>query len=270
MGEASSEPGLPNQTAVPAGEPAPLEYGPRQSPTGRWIQRASICLLLVGVAASAWHWWPAVNRWYALARLRQAVLNATVASNGPVITATSAERRDQWNDKEWSRRADDRLWQEANAKLHPELPRDRFGCLLFMHERVAPTGEHRLVMLDYFPMATPKWAYVQVDVRLFDPGSMLHPQLKDVTVHQVQGTRIDGTVPGWPGAMSVLAQVDWGHSFELSVGRPDPADASQFLFDYTLDGHAGQIIGKLISGDSVSFRTADGSPVPINIPKPKK
>ena len=248
---------------------APLEYAAAGQGRRRWAWWLAALALGLGATAAGRHWGSGLDRWQSLVRLRHAVLNATVAGYGPAVVVTPADTPDAWLNGLPAHAPDDRLWRRARARLVAPLARDPGPpVLLFMHERTAPSGGRRVVVAELSPIAFDDFAHLSLYVRLFEPGTVLHPAFHEVRVGPVVGLRIDGTIPGFPGVRCALAQLPWGHTFDLSPGRPDPTDASQFQFDYTLDGRPGRVIGRLGDDDGLAFRTADGSALPIAIGPP--
>ena len=248
----------------PVTSPSTLQYasGRRRRRWGRWT---ALAVLVVGTGAAVWHWRADLDRWQSLVRLRHAVLTGNVTFDRPAVSQAPSDTEDGWLAQTIAHLPDARLWWQAQADLVPALARGEPGppTLLFLHGRTTPAGVARAVVVHASPMSTRDAAYLSLYVRLFDPGTIAHPGFREVIIGPVHGMKIDGTIPGFPGVRLALSRIAWHHAMTLSVGRPDPSDASQFLIDYTVDDHAGQIVGRLNDDDGLTFRTADGTPLPL-------
>jgi hypothetical protein len=224
-------------------------------------------ILISAAAAGAWRWWPALDRWQSKVRLRHAVMSGVVSTTDgrPAVLLSAGESPDQWLNGTFNRCPDMALFARAQAGLIPPLARETGPALLFLHDRITPDGHHRVVRIGYSPLSDGDRAYVALDVRLFDPGTLWHPNFANISISRADGLPVSATVPGYPGMILRFARIYHGHSFDLSVGRPDATDDSQVLFDYAVDGRPVRLICRICDGDTVSFRAADGSSLPIAV-----
>ena len=133
------------------------------------------------------------------------------------------------------------------------LPAGRqYNRLVFLHSRTSPNGTERLVEVGVSMSWSPREVGLTARVRLFEPGSLLHPHLKVVPVanrREADG----GIIPSWPGGVFKLYDIPYGHTTTLYAAQPHPDDASAFLIPYVLDGQKGMIRGRLLDGDRVVF-----------------
>ncbi len=247
----------------------PLEYANAPSVYRRRVRWAVVVAILLLVAGYGWRRWPQFRGWLSLAELRHRVLTSAVAATQPAVAMTPTDSPDSWLNALIAKAPNDAVWRQAQAFLIPPLAREPGPpVLLFLHERDTSAGLQRAVSLHLSPMCGPDLAYLSLYVRLFDPGTLMHPVLREISVGPVRGLKVDGTIPGFPGVRLGLARIPWGHSFDVAPAQPDSADPSQFTVSYTLDGHPAQLVGRLDDDGGLTFRTSDGSALPVAVPSP--
>jgi hypothetical protein len=231
----------------------------------------SLLLLILGVAAIiAYRHRREITDWASLARLRHRALTYQSALGTTVMSQLPADTAQTWGGTSAARyREFDATWVEVEQKLVPP-PRLSPMSLsspvtVFLHERVSPAGNRRVVAVHLSETWFPDGTRITVDVRLFDPGTLRNPRFREITVKETEDLRVSGRIPGFPGTIYDLATVSWGSDFRLFAGRADPNDPSRFTIDYLHDGAAGSFVGRLNDDDSVSFQSADGRRLPVEL-----
>jgi hypothetical protein len=250
--------------------PQPLEYAKRPSRSRRRVFW-SLLLLVVAVAAIVGHRHRReITDWASLARLRHRALTYQSAPGTVVMSQLPADTAQTWGGTSAARyREFDATWVEVEQKLVPPpgVSQVWFSSpvTVFLHERVSPAGSRRVVAGHLSETWFPDGTRINVDVRLFNPGTLRDPRFREITVKETKDQRGNGTIFGFPGTVDDLGTVSWGSDFRLFAGRADPNDPSRFTIDYLHDGVAGSFVGRLNDDDSVSFQSGDGRRLPVEL-----
>jgi len=125
-----------------------------------------------------------------------------------------------------------------------------------MHERVSPSGNHRLVVVtaplsvqpgdgdrDVDPLGV--WDVNPVDVSVVTPATW--------------GSDIV-EAPQWPHGLLETNALSEARRFSIFPGIPDPRDASHFTIRFDGDGSVGTIEGWLRDDDTVTFKVVGAPP----------
>jgi hypothetical protein len=247
--------------------PQPLEYAKRPPRTRRRVVWPLLLLILGISAIFGYRHRREITEWASLVHLRHRALTYRSALGTVVMSQLPADTAETWSGTVGVRyRGPDATWDEVEQRLVPPLRVSRgSGVTLFLHERVSPTGNRRVVLVQLARTRFPEGPSINVDIRVFDPGTPRNPRFRELTVKEAKGMRVSGRIPGFPGVIYDLASVSWGSDFRLFAGRADPNDRSRFTIDYLHDGAAGSFVGRLNDDDSVSFQSADGRRLPVEL-----
>jgi hypothetical protein len=251
-----------NSQAPP--QPRTLGYAkpPRWS-RRKWLRRAAL-LVLAGAVVFLFTRRHEVADWVSRVRLRRAALAHSVNPDAAVMTQLPTDTAGTWGKNPSQYAAPDPMWLEVQRRLVPAPQTAGSSVNVFLHERVSPAGNRRVVAVNLATASYPDGPVVLIDIRLFDPGSPLNPRFRELKVADVKGV---STIPRFPGGIFSLAFVPWGSDFRLYPGRPDPADRSRFFIPYDHNGTSGEFVGQLGDDDSVRFHDANGDPLPKQFPR---
>ena len=247
--------------------PHALGYARRPKFSHRWLIYGTVFLVGAVAAAALFRWRHELGEWFSLVRLRHAAITYVNASAVAPMTQLPTDNARSWGSTTAARYAGlDAIWQEVDSRLIPRLRATRGSSVtLFLHERVSPSGNRRVVAVNLSPSWGDDGSHIDVDIRLFEPGTMLHPRFRELTVRETPDLPVFGHIPGFPGACCMLATVPWGSEFRLYPGRADAYDRSRFIIDYVHNGVRGSFIGELGDDDAITFRSNDGKRLPIQL-----
>ncbi len=211
--------------------------------------------LVVAAAAIGWRWGPDLAR--------REVLAAPTGVGRPAVVVTPTETLAPWVDSlTWATAHP--LWLRVRPQVAPVQAGEWLPVVpLFMQQRRTASGSRLLVVLYAEPDAGQDGLCINLFVRLFDPGTFLHADFRELPVRPAVGLAADGPIPGSPGARYVLANLPWAREFSLSVAQADPSNPSQVLLSYTLQGAAHRIVARLRDDQGFTFCTDDGTALPI-------
>ena len=117
-----------------------------------------------------------------------------------------------------------------------------FGAVIFLHERISPSGHHRLVFVRYFPETdTFTSSFIQgynIEQLVLTPQTLTHPVVFAPRTYVI---RVLSGVPAHPPLVRMYG------------GQPDPADPSHFTVRYQMWGKEDVIDGRLDDQDQVTL-----------------
>jgi hypothetical protein len=253
-----------------AQDPQTLEYEPQ--PPGRrarkWLVRIALFLVAVIAVEAGLYYYRDVSNWIALVRLRHEVMTHTLPARTPILTQMPSDSPANWLKLLSAHYGGiDPIWTafERHLSHQPQAAPGSRGTV-FLHGMRTPSGRRRVLAMHSTPAYAPaNGVWMVVDVRLFDPGTFVHPRFGELTVKDGD-LYVRGSIPDFPGICTSLGTVPWGSSFQLFAGQIDPADPSRFTIGYILNGKPGKFIGQLHDDDSISLRDANGTALPEHFP----
>jgi hypothetical protein len=224
-------------------------------------------LLAAGLVHNRWR---SITHWYELVRLRHSAMTHTVSAGDIMMSQSPGDTRESWGDTISSRYARfDRLWRETEDRLVPSLPvRPGSSVTLLLHEVRSPAGHRRIIAVNLSPSWASAGTMLAIDIRLFEPGTIMSPRFVELQVKEREGEPVRGHIPGFPGSCMSLATICWGNNFTLYAGQADPKNGSRFIIPYDINGTPGQFIGQLMDDDSVSMTCSGGEKMPKRFDPP--
>jgi hypothetical protein len=116
------------------------------------------------------------------------------------------------------------------------------GAVIFLHERVSPSGNRRLVFVRYFPetdtFTSSFIAGYNVEQRALTPATWTHPVLFSPRPYLID------VLSGWPGHPPQV---------RMCAGQADPQDQAHFTVRYRMWGQEDVIDGRLDDRDEVTL-----------------
>lgn len=112
----------------------------------------------------------------------------------------------------------------------------------FLHERVPPRGDRRLVAVDLFTTTIMPNKVMSFSATAIDPSSAVHGPSALITL-----TRGDG----------VTVTLQPGDTFRVFAGQPDPDDVSHFTIDYLVNDTRHTVDGWLVDDGMVRIEARD-------------
>lgn len=240
-----------------------IAYGTQPRRSRRFMVSVFACLL---AAASVMYWkGEAIFRWWRMVQIRHQVLVCSIPQDTVLARVGPSDTRQSLLKSLWAQPPLNLPARQGMRGLITPTPTsdNGFPWVVLLHERWTPSGKHRLVLVEASATLIPDATHVNLALRMFDPGSFLHPTFTPLQSAPPKDMKLAGVMSGLEVVLPRLATVPYGSSFELLSGRPDPNDASAFLFDVRLEKRTITIKGRIADDDSFSLSAADGSPLPL-------
>lgn len=236
--------------------PRQLEYAP--PPAWHRTRRFRVVLALVIVAAVAWsahRWGPRALERANLLTLQRRCMNHIWPADA---TAFQQDASVSFATQPWKLRPTYSIPQPwtnyYNQYFRDRNPADNRRLkqshgTLFLHRRVSPAGNERIVAVELAVSWFPEATLLQADKRLVRPATLTSDPV------EVWGGTHAGDMdhPNLIGARQTLMMIDYGKDVRLQHGRPDPNDQTHFTIDCLIDGTTVTIDGWLRDDDTVKL-----------------
>lgn len=217
--------------------PPPISYE-KTTRWRSWARQATLPLIVITLGLLALLYGPSISRHVELLRWQRRAMRFDRPEDQVVYEADPARARPllrSFADMEATNSSGapvyefSRTWREFFAILEP--PGRKPGALLFLHERLTPKGQRRLVAVD-LPARSQQPAFHML---VFRPGTMgSNPALLDESSWMPPFL-----VEPRPAGLRIMA------------GEIDPRDASHFTIAWQADTQSGVIDGYLLENDRV-------------------
>ena len=253
---------MSDPSAGPRSSGAALEYAPAPPRGRKRVRRAAALLLVLLLACAGYRWGPAAWHKSRLLYWQRQCLNdrpgekEVVYEEEPSAAGRLLALSPEYAAYPLARQAPPgtpppvnaaarvpACWTRFGAAISPPAAGPTPGAVVFLHERVSPAGNRRLVMVRYFPerdtFTSGFISGYNFDFEVVTPATLSRPP-----VAAAPRLYMIDVLSGWPRHPPMV---------RVYAGQPDARDPSHFTIRYQMWGQEDVLDGKLDDQDQITL-----------------